>query len=164
VFGWLLSMLGQDVGFPVPVGGAGASTDALVDRLISRGGRVACNRRVTEIVVRDGRAHGIRDAAGDPITATRAVLADVAAPVLYRDLVGEEHLPSRFVGDLDRFEWDVSTVKVDWALERPIPWTAQDVASAARCTWVPISLGCGDSRPTCPPGVSRRTRFCSSAR
>ncbi|MGC3003451.1 phytoene desaturase family protein, partial [Streptomyces sp. G35A] len=29
-FGWLMSMLGQTYGFPVPVGGAGALTDALV--------------------------------------------------------------------------------------------------------------------------------------
>ena len=41
-FGWLLSMLAQDVGFPVPEGGAGSITDALVARLASRGGTVAC--------------------------------------------------------------------------------------------------------------------------
>ena len=33
VFGWLLAMLGQSVGFPVPEGGAGRLTDALVSRL-----------------------------------------------------------------------------------------------------------------------------------
>jgi phytoene dehydrogenase-like protein len=130
VFGWLLSMLGQDVGFPVPAGGAGALTDALVRRLIARGGRVDCDRRVAEVLVRGGRAVGVRDRAGNPVRAGRAVLADVTAPVLYRELVGEEHLPPRFVSDLDRFEWDVSTVKVDWALEHPIPWTAPGVDGA----------------------------------
>jgi phytoene dehydrogenase-like protein len=130
VFGWLLSMLGQDVGFPVPAGGAGNLTDALVRRLTSRGGRVDCDRRVAEVLVRGGRAVGVRDRAGNPVRAGRAVLADVTAPVLYRELVGEEHLPPRFVSDLDRFEWDVSTVKVDWALEHPIPWTAPGVDGA----------------------------------
>jgi phytoene dehydrogenase-like protein len=130
VFGWLLSMLGQDVGFPVPAGGAGTLTDALVRRLTARGGRVECNRRVAEILVRGGRAVGVRDRAGNPVRAGRAVLADVTAPVLYRELVGEDHLPPRFVSDLDRFEWDVSTVKVDWALEHPIPWTAPGVGAA----------------------------------
>ncbi|WP_157597077.1 phytoene desaturase family protein, partial [Saccharomonospora saliphila] len=40
VFGWLLAMLGQELGFPVPEGGAGSLARALVDRLTSRGGRV----------------------------------------------------------------------------------------------------------------------------
>ncbi len=26
--------------------------------------------------------------------------------------------------DLDRFQWDASTVKVDWALSAPVPWSA----------------------------------------
>ena len=40
VYGWLLAMLGQQVGWPVPRGGAQSITDALVRRLESRGGRV----------------------------------------------------------------------------------------------------------------------------
>ncbi len=130
VFGWMLSMLGQDVGFPVPEGGAGRLTDALVRRLVARGGRIDCSRRIDRVLVRGGRAVGVRDAAGDPVLARRAVLADVAAPLLYRDLVGVEHLPGRFVDDLDRFEWDDATVKVDWALDGPIPWTADGVRGA----------------------------------
>ncbi len=47
VFGWLLAMIGQDDGFPVPVGGAGELTAALVRRLESRGGTVHCGRPVS---------------------------------------------------------------------------------------------------------------------
>ncbi len=61
-FGWLMTMLGQTYGFPVPVGGAGALTAALVRRL-ERGGVVRCER-VDEIVVRAGRAVGVRTASG----------------------------------------------------------------------------------------------------
>jgi phytoene dehydrogenase-like protein len=130
VFGWLLGMLAQDVGFPVPEGGAGRIVDALLARLAERGGRVVTGTPVTEILVRDGRAHGIRTAGGDIALARRAVLADVAAPPLFLDLVGSEHLPPRFVEDLTRFEWDDATVKVDWALSGPIPWTAEDARRA----------------------------------
>ncbi len=79
-FGWLMSMLGQFHGFPVPVGGAGALTAALVRRLRRRGGSVRCGQRVTEVVVRRGRAVGVRTAGGDGFPARRAVLADVSAP------------------------------------------------------------------------------------
>lgn len=128
VFGWLLSMLGQDLGFPVPEGGAGCLTDALVRRLADRGGTVMCGRPVTEVLVAGGRAVGVRDAAGDPVRARRAVLADVPAPTLYRELVGEDHLPARFVSDLDGFTWDNATLKVDWAMSAPVPWTAPGVS------------------------------------
>ncbi|MDQ3825611.1 MAG: NAD(P)/FAD-dependent oxidoreductase, partial [Actinomycetota bacterium] len=42
MFGWLLSMLGQQYGFPVPQGGAGELSAAMVRRLQSRGGTVRC--------------------------------------------------------------------------------------------------------------------------
>ena len=130
VFGWLLAMLGQTVGFPVPEGGAGRLTDALVHRLRSRGGRLECDARVTSVVVRGGRAVAVLTADGRSIDARRAVLADVTAPQLYLDLVGREHLPGRLLDDLRRFRWDDATVKVDWALSGPIPWRSADTASA----------------------------------
>lgn len=130
VFGWLLTMLAQDIGFPVPEGGAGCLTDALLRRLSQKDGRVMCGRRVTGVVVAGGRALGVRDADGELVRARRAVLADVPAPTLYRDLVGEEHLPARFVADLDQFEWDDATIKVDWALSGPVPWTATEARQA----------------------------------
>ncbi len=130
VFGWLLAMIGQDEGFPVPEGGAGELAAALVRRLESHGGVVHCGRPVREVIVGGGRALGVRDAAGDPVRARKAVLADVPAPLLYRDLVGEESLPSRLVADLAKFEWDSATVKVDWALSGPIPWTAEAARGA----------------------------------
>jgi phytoene dehydrogenase-like protein len=46
VFGWLLCMLGQTDGFPVPVGGAQALTDALASRLLAHGGLIECDRIV----------------------------------------------------------------------------------------------------------------------
>ncbi|MFE5675330.1 phytoene desaturase family protein [Streptomyces erythrochromogenes] len=129
-FGWLMSMLGQSHGFPVPVGGAGALTSALVSRLRRRGGVVRCGERVTAVVVRGGTAVGVRTAAGETVSARRAVLADTSAPALYRDLVGEEHLPSRLLRDLERFQWDFATFKVDWALSAAVPWTAPQAAGA----------------------------------
>ncbi|PXY30403.1 FAD-dependent oxidoreductase [Prauserella coralliicola] len=130
VFGWLLCMLGQDVGFPVPEGGAGRLSGALVERLTARGGRVACGREVTGVLTARGRALGVADASGARVRARRAVLADVPAPTLYLRLVGEDALPSRFVTDLRRFQWDDATVKVDWALSGPIPWSNPQAAGA----------------------------------
>ncbi|MEV6653469.1 NAD(P)/FAD-dependent oxidoreductase [Streptomyces sp. NPDC051219] len=129
-FGWLMSMLGQSHGFPVPVGGSGELTAALVRRLEQRDAAVRCGERVAEVVVRGGRAVGVRTAAGEAVPATKAVLADVVAPDLYTRLVDPRHLPSRVFDDLRRFQWDFATFKVDWALDRPVTWTAREAATA----------------------------------
>ncbi len=123
LFGWLLASLGQQLGFPVPEGGAGRLTDALVARLRSRGGRVVTGCQVTTIVVEQGRAVGVHDGLGLGVRARRAVLADVGAPQLYLSLLDRSLVPGRVLRDIGRFQYDAGTVKVDWALSSPIPWT-----------------------------------------
>ncbi|HSU08458.1 MAG TPA: NAD(P)/FAD-dependent oxidoreductase, partial [Pseudonocardia sp.] len=39
-------------------------------------------------------------------------------------------VPARLLRDLDKFEWDTPVVKVNWALDGPIPWRADGVADA----------------------------------
>jgi phytoene dehydrogenase-like protein len=131
LFGWILCGLAQQHGFPTPEGGAGQLTAALVSRLHAHGGRLECGTRVERILIRRGRAVAVRTGDGREITAGRAVLASTVAPILFRDLVGEEHLPRAFVDDLRAFQFDNATVKVDWSLDAPIPWTAQDARRAA---------------------------------
>jgi phytoene dehydrogenase-like protein len=130
LFGWILSCLAQQYGYPVPEGGAGCLTAALVRRLEAGGGSVRCNARVTQILVEGGRAAAVVTEDGDRVAAGRAVLADVAAPALYQSLVGSGHLPPRYLADLQRFHWDMGTVKVDWALAEPVPWEAADARRA----------------------------------
>jgi phytoene dehydrogenase-like protein len=129
-YGWLLACLGQQVGFPVPGGGAGELTAALVRRLRAKGGDVVCRSRVEKVEIRGGRAVAVKLDDGGSEVAKRAVVADVNADMLYRELVGEDHLPPGVVADLRHFQWDTSTVKVDWALSRPVPWIAPEAADA----------------------------------
>ena len=130
IYGWLLAMLGQQVGWPVPAGGAQRITDALVERFTARGGRIECSAPVERVLVARGRALGVRCADGRDLRARRAVLADVPAPALLLDLVGAAALPPRLVEDLAHFRWDGATVKVDWAVRAPIPWQNPAVAGA----------------------------------
>lgn len=130
-FGWMMSAIGQRHGFPIPEGGSGRLTDALVSRLRERGGRLRCGERVARVVVEGGRATGVRTEAGEVVRARHAVVADVEARSLYLGLVGREHLSRRVVSDLERTQMDFSTVKVDWSLDGPVPWATADAARAA---------------------------------
>jgi phytoene dehydrogenase-like protein len=130
VFAMVLVELGQRVGWPVPEGGAGRLTDALVARLAAAGGRMVCGERVERVLVRGRRAVGVRCADGREVGARRAVLADVGAPQLYVSLLEREDVPARVLAALRRFQYDSGTVKVDWALDGPIPWAGEGVARA----------------------------------
>ncbi|HEY7007576.1 MAG TPA: NAD(P)/FAD-dependent oxidoreductase [Jatrophihabitantaceae bacterium] len=129
LYGWLLCMLGQTAGYPVPVGGSGALVDALVARLRAGRGTLRTDVEVRGIDVRDGTVSGVVLGDGERIEAS-AVLADVDAPYLYRTLVGDKHLPARLLDDLGHFQWDTPTMKVNWALSEPIPWTAAGARGA----------------------------------
>ena len=127
--GLLLLLVGQQHGWPTPVGGAGALTDALLARLASVGGRVRCSSPVDKVLVEGGRATGVRLAGGEVVQA-RVVVADTGAEQLYDHLLGAEHLPAKIRRRIGRFGRSAGTVKVDWTLDGPVPWLAADARRA----------------------------------
>jgi phytoene dehydrogenase-like protein len=129
-FGFLLCGLGQEVGFPAVKGGAGRLAAALVHRLESRGGSVEYHAPAEALEIRDNRAVAVRTADGEVVPIQRAVIGAVDAVTLYRGLIGEDHLPHAVLADLARFQFDSATVKVDWALDGGVPWTAEAAGRA----------------------------------
>ncbi len=128
-FGWIMCSLAQDHGFPVPAGGSGQLTAALVRRLRSLGGEVLCGRRARTIELRGGRASAVLTDS-ERFAAARAVIADVDVQQLYHELLRDAPLPSTLLGELRHFQLDNSTVKVDWTLDGPVPWQAQRARAA----------------------------------
>ena len=123
LFGLLLAMLGQTVGFPVPEGGAGRLAAALAERFTDRGGTIELGTRAVRILTEHRRVSGVRTSTGE-VHHVRAVVADVAAPALYGGLVSWDELPQRVAARMARFELDPATIKVDWALSGPVPWAS----------------------------------------
>lgn len=129
LMGVLLCMLGQSVGYPVPEGGAGRLTQAMAERLRSKGGQIRCGSAVAGVEVSGGRAVGVRLEDGSQVGVRRAVLADVGAPALYERMLDPSAVPPRVQRGIRRFDWDPGTVKVDWALSGPVPWGQQPSAA-----------------------------------
>jgi phytoene dehydrogenase-like protein len=122
-----LDLLAHGVGWPSPRGGAGRLTDALVSYLQSLGGVITTRARVERIVVRGGRARGVGVAGGNEIPAG-AVLADVMPDALV-DMTGTA-LNAWYRRLLAGFRYGPATLKLDWALDGPIPWTAPECRGA----------------------------------
>jgi phytoene dehydrogenase-like protein len=129
VYALLLGLLGQRNGMPVAVGGTGAISRALCSALLEAGGVVATGRPVERFVVRAGRVVAV-EAGGDQIGARRAVIAAID-PRLVVERTGREHFPAAALAQLDVSRRGLGTFKVDWALDGPVPWTAEACRDAA---------------------------------
>jgi phytoene dehydrogenase-like protein len=130
VMGYLLIMMAQDGGFPVPVGGAGQLTAALAHRAAFAGAQIDCQRRVRGIDVKGGRAVAVRTAGGDTVQVRRAVIADTSAPQLYQSLLPADALPESLLQNLEHFVWDTPVLKVNYALNASIPWRSASLNGA----------------------------------
>lgn len=122
-----LHLLGHAVGWPSPRGGAERLTDALVSYLTSLGGEIRTGGRVERIVSRGGRVRGVCLSGGQEIPAG-VVIADVMPHALNR-MTGEA-LSAWYRWALGRYVYGPATLKVDWALEKAIPWLNSEVAHA----------------------------------
>ncbi|HEU4657095.1 MAG TPA: NAD(P)/FAD-dependent oxidoreductase [Capillimicrobium sp.] len=122
-----LNVLGHAVGWPSPEGGAGRLAAALLAHLDDLGGWVRTSAPVTRIAVERGRVAGVETAGGDRIAAS-LVVADVMPGALLA-LAGDA-LDGRYARALRRYRPGPATVKVDWALDGPIPWTAAPAREA----------------------------------
>lgn len=139
LMGLVLTMLGQTVGFPVPEGGSGELTATLGRRLRAIGGVLECDSTVVAIETDRRSVTGVRCADGRRIAAT-TVLADVGIPALLDELLTPEQVPTPMRWVRRRFRWDPSTVKVDWALDGPVPW-AEPPEAAPGTVHIADSLG-----------------------
>jgi phytoene dehydrogenase-like protein len=122
-----LMLLGHGAGWPSPEGGAGRLADALVSYLRELGGEVRTGARVTGIRVERNRVVGVEIYGGEPL-GSPVVVADLM-PAALASLAGEA-LPSRYTAALRRYRPGPATLKLDWALDGPIPWTAPQAREA----------------------------------
>ncbi len=104
-FGLVLAMTAHWVGWPIVEGGSARIIDALVDELISLGGRVETGRWVTSL---------------DSLPQARAVMLDLTPRQFVA--LADGRLPARHRRALERFRYGPGVCKVDWALSGPVPW------------------------------------------
>jgi phytoene dehydrogenase-like protein len=122
-----LNLLGHAVGWPSPRGGACRLADALVSYLASLGGEVRVGARVVSVTSAGGRATGVTIEGGERVEAP-IVVADVMPHALAQ--LGGDALSSWYRALIKRYVYGPSTLKLDWALDGPIPWANEDVRGA----------------------------------
>lgn len=99
-------------GWPLPVGGSQAISDALADDLRAHGGEIVTDHEVTSL---------------DELTAA-AIVLDVTPRALIR-LAGHR-MPAGYRSRLERFRYGSGSAKVQFALSGPVPWADERIARA----------------------------------
>ena len=122
----LLGAAGHAAGWPVAKGGSQRIIDALVAELLRLGGTVETGRWVRSI---------------DDLPPAGVVLFDTAP----RDLlaIAGTRLPDRYHRRLARYRHGPGVFKVDYALDGPVPWTAEHCRRAGTVhlggTWTEVA-------------------------
>ncbi len=116
-----LNIMGHAVGWPSPEGGAAALAAALAGHLGALGGRARTHAPVAKIAAERGRVVGVELEDGERVSSS-LVIADVTPHALLA-LTGDA-LDGRYASALRRYRYGPATLKVDWALSGPVPWTA----------------------------------------
>ena len=122
-----LHLLGHASGWPSPAGGAERLTDALVGHLRELGGSIRTGATVRRVLAARERASGVELSDGERLAA-ELVIADVM-PHALAALAGDA-LPGTYRSMLRRYRYGPATLKVDWALDGPIPWEAPEARVA----------------------------------
>ena len=113
-FGLTLGLLAHAFGWPFPRGGSQRISDALASYLRSLGGEIETGRKVESLA---------------EFGETRPVLLDLTPRGLLA-LAGDR-LPTRYRRGLERYRYGPGVFKLDWALDGPIPWRAEECARSA---------------------------------
>lgn len=112
-FGLVLGVVAHAWGWPLARGGTQRLADALAAELRSLGGEIITGSRVTSLAA---------------LPAAPAVVFDTG-PRAMLEIAGDR-LRGRYRRRLERFRYGPGIVKLDWALDGPIPWRSPEVADA----------------------------------
>jgi len=113
-FGIALAAAGHATGWPCARGGSFTIIEAMAKYFLSLGGEIRTAHRVATL----------RD-----VPDSRAVIFDVTPHQLA--VIAENDLPAAYLRKLRRFRYGPGVFKIDYALDGPIPWTAEECTRSA---------------------------------
>lgn len=109
----VLMSAGHIEGWPLPKGGTQSIANALVSYFTSLGGKIETNTYITSL---------------DQLPSSHAVLFDITPRQLLQ--IAGHKFSSIYKWQLERYRYGMGVFKVDWALDAPIPFIAEECRRA----------------------------------
>jgi len=127
-FSLVMLATAHDKGWPIPKGGSVSIANALASLFLSLGGKIETNFYVQSM---------------EQLPSARAVLFDVTPKQLLQ--IAGHRFSSIYKWQLERYRYGMGVFKVDWALDGPAPFTANECSKAGTVhiggTFEEIALG-----------------------
>ena len=124
LFSFLESIGGQEFGMVLGKGGADSITTALTKIIVENGGEVLVNSKVTEILLKDGKAIGVVTADGKSFKA-ESIIANVN-PALIPNLLPVVVKSDENISKIKNFKPGLGTMMIHLALSDPPTWRAAE--------------------------------------
>lgn len=113
-FAFILALAGHAIGWPCARGGSQKIAEALAACFKNMGGEIKTNHPVRQL---------------SDLPRARCYLFDLTPRQIVK--IAGEQLPQRYRRRLSRFRYGPGVFKIDWALDGPIPWRAEECNQAA---------------------------------
>jgi phytoene dehydrogenase-like protein len=110
----LMGVMAHHFGWPMAAGGTERITDAMVSLFKSFGGVIETGRRIDSM---------------DELPQHKVAIFDVTPRQLAS--IADGKLPERYMKKLRRFRYGPGIFKLDWALDGPVPWAAENARRGA---------------------------------
>jgi phytoene dehydrogenase-like protein len=113
-------------GMPVPRGGGVKLVEALAAIVRASGGELQSGQDVEQVLVREGRAAGVRLVGGETVSAGEAVIANVTPTQLYGRLLTETAVPEQAAAEATRFRSGRGAMQIHFALDKVPDWEGDE--------------------------------------
>ncbi len=112
--GLMLAVAAHVNGWPIPQGGAQSITDAMAAYFRTLGGNIICNFEIASL---------------EQLPAHDILLADIT-PIQFLKMTSPQ-LPDTYRNKIENYQYGPGVFKMDWVLDQPVPWKADDCRKAA---------------------------------
>ena len=121
----------QDKGAGVPIGGMTTLVQALRSYVEAHGGKTITGEAVSEILVRNGAAYGVKTNTGKSFEAKKGIIASVEPKALFLKLVPDSALDQQFKKTVKSFHYSkVTQVMIHAALDEWLDYRPNEVRNS----------------------------------
>lgn len=120
--GRVIALTLEQVGMPVVKGGSSNLANAFERLIRQRGGEFLLNTEATAVIVEGKRAIGVTTRSMGDITAGKAVICNVPAPRLYRDMLPHDALNPNVLAGATSYRFGRAGMQIHLALAQPAAW------------------------------------------
>jgi phytoene dehydrogenase-like protein len=99
------------------IGGMGAITQAMAKSAMDKGVEITTDAAVAEVLIKDGRAYGVRLESGEVIEA-KIIASNLNPSLLFNKLVAEKHMPADFARRMKHYKNGSGTFRMNVALDK----------------------------------------------